>query len=135
MSYTRTKGITAKLEMPADLRKETELLVYYKIVERFEASQIPDSLVLNFDQTPSKYVPVSTTTLAKRNSKQVSIKRSDDKMSITATFTSILDGKFLGMQLIYVGKTNQSLPFYQLPKKISFSVNKKHYSNEKESIK
>ena len=135
MGYTRTKGITAKLEMPADLCKETELLVYYKIVERFEASQIPDSLVLNFDQTPSKYVPVSTTTLGKRNSKQVSIKRSDDKRSITATLASILDGKFLGMQLIYGGKTNQSLPFYQFPKKNSFSVNKKHYSNEKESIK
>ena len=131
--------------MAAGLRKEAELLFHHQIMERVEAellfhhqivervgvNQIPNSLVLNFDETPSKYVSVSTTTLAKQNSKQVLIKGSDDKRSITATFTITLDGKFLGMQLIYGGKTNQSLPRYQFPKEFSISVNKKHYSNEK----
>ena len=42
---------------------------------------------------------------------------------------------FLGLQLIYGGKTNQSLPRYQFPKDFSLSVNPKHYSNEKESLK
>ena len=42
---------------------------------------------------------------------------------------------FLGLQLIYGGKTNQSLSRYQFPKDFSLSVNPKHYSNEKESLK
>ena len=42
---------------------------------------------------------------------------------------------FLGLQLIYGGKTNQSLPRYHFPKDFSLSVNPKHYSNEKESLK
>lgn len=46
-----------------------------------------------------------------------------------------LDGKFLGMQLIYGGKTDQSLPRFKFPQNFSLSVNKKHYSNEQESLK
>ena len=58
MCYTKMKGTTAKSEMPADLRKEAEFLFYHQIVEEVKANQIPDSLTLNFDQTPLKYVPV-----------------------------------------------------------------------------
>ena len=39
------------------------------------------------------------------------------------------------MQLIYGGKTNQSLPRSQFAKDFSSSVNPKHYSNENESLK
>ena len=76
-------------------------------------------MILKFDQIPCKYVPVPTTTLAERNSKQVAIKGIDDKRAITATFTITLDGNFLGMQLIYGGKINQSLPQHQFPKEFS----------------
>ena len=133
MNYTRRKAFTSKVKLPDGIRKESELLFHHQIVAKVERYDIPDSLIVNFDQTPSKYVPVAST--AKRNSKQVSIKGSDDKRSITATFTITMDGKFLGMQLIYGGKTNQSLPRYQFPKNFSLSVNQKHYSNEKESLK
>ena len=135
MGYSKIKATTAKLELPPGTRKEVELVFYHQIVEKVEKHNIPESLTLNFDQTPSKNVPVSTTTLAKRNSKQVRIKGSDDKRTITATFTITLDGKFLGMQLIYGGKTVQSLPQFKLPQEFSLSVNKKHYSNEAGSIK
>ena len=46
-----------------------------------------------------------------------------------------MDGKFLRLQLIYGDKTNQTLPRYQFPGDFSLSVNPKHYSNEKESLK
>ena len=39
------------------------------------------------------------------------------------------------MQLIHGGKTNQRIPRYWFPKEFSLTVNKKHYSNEKESMK
>ena len=43
--------------------------------------------------------------------------------------------KFLGMKLIYGGKTVQSLLLFKFPLEFSLSVNKKHYSNEAKSIK
>ena len=115
MNYTRRKGTTSKVALPDGIRKENELLFYHQIVEKVERYDIPDSLILNFDQTPSKYVPAASTTLAKRNSKQVCIKGSDDKRSVTANFTITIDGKFLRLQLIYGGKTNQSLPGINFP--------------------
>ena len=39
------------------------------------------------------------------------------------------------MQLIYGGKTNQSLPRFKFPESFSLSENPKHYSNTLESIK
>ena len=39
------------------------------------------------------------------------------------------------MQLIYGGKTTQSLTRYEFPAEFPLSVNRKHYSNQDESIK
>ena len=39
------------------------------------------------------------------------------------------------MQLIYGGKTSKSLPRAKFPESFCLSVNEKHYSNEKESLK
>ena len=43
--------------------------------------------------------------------------------------------KFLSMQLIYKGKTSQSLPKIQFLNGFSLSANLKHYSKEMESLK
>ena len=71
---------------------------------------IPDSLILNLDQTKLKYIPSANRTLAKKDSKSTGIAGSDDKRYITGTFAVSLKEGFLPMQLIYGGKTNQSLP-------------------------
>ena len=39
------------------------------------------------------------------------------------------------MHIIYKGKTNPSLPRLNFLQKFSLSVNEKHYSNEKQSLK
>ena len=59
----------------------------------------------------------------------------DDKRSITATFSITLSGKFFPIQLIYGGKTSQSVLRYQFPQGFSLSVNEKHFSNTNEYIK
>ena len=110
----------------ASAKKEAELLFHHALVEKTKKRFIHYSIVINFDQTPSKFVPVASTTLAKRNTKQVYVKGS-------TTFTVTLEGRFLGMQLI-CGKTHQSLPNFKFPKKFSLSVNPKHYNNETKSI-
>ena len=135
MGFVRRFGTTGKVSIPEALRKELETQYLHDIVRKIEENNIPPSLVLNLDQTPSKYVPVSNKTLAPKGAKTVPIKGSNDKRMITATFTITLNGKFLPMQLIYGGKTQQSLPRVKFPSSFSLSVNPKHFSNEVESIK
>ena len=84
---------------------------------------IPPSLVLNLDQTRSKYIPVLNKTMAPKGSITVPIKGSAEKRMITATFTITLDGHFLPVQLIYGGKTSKSLPRINFPKLFSISAN------------
>ena len=135
MGFTRRRKTTTKVDIPVAARKEIEYLFLYEIVRKVEKYAIPDSLVINFDQTPLKIVQCSNSTLAKKNSKTVTIFGASDKRSITGTFSVTLSGKFLPMQLIYGGKTQQSLPRYQFPAGFSLIVNEKHFSNTNESVK
>ena len=135
MGFTRRMKTTGKVEIPEGAKQEAELLFLHNIVTLIEEHNILESLVMNLDQTPLKYVPVSHNTMAKKGVKSVSIAGSGDKRGITGTFVITLDGKFLPIQLIYGGKTKQSLPRYKFPESFSVSVNPKHFSNTEESIK
>ena len=53
----------------------------------------------------------------------------------TGTFVITMEGGFLPVQLIYGGKTKQSLPRFKFPESFSLSVNPKHFSNTEESVK
>ena len=100
----------------------TRMGFVHQLVSKVEMYGIPPSLIINIDQTPSKYVSSSRTTMAKKNLKQVAVAGSADKRTITATFAVSLDGKFLPMQLIYGGKTKQSLPQFKFPDSFSLNV-------------
>ena len=116
-------------------KKEAQLLYLHDIVSLVDDHNILDSLILNLDQTKLKYILSANHTLAKKGSKSIETAGSDDKRCITGTFTVSLEGGFLPMQLIYGGKTNQSLLHFKFPESFSLSVNPKHYSNTLESIK
>ena len=107
----------------------------HRIVQKVEKYSIPPSLIINIDQTPTKYVPVSKSTLAKKGTKHIPITSSNDKRMITATFSETLDGKFLSLQLIYKGKTKRSFPDINFPAGFSKSANEKYHSNTHETIK
>ena len=134
MEFVRRMKTTGKPQIPAGTRKEAELL-YLHIVACIEEHNIPSNLVINLDQTPLKFVPVSPRTLAKKAAKSVAIAGSSDKQSITEAFTITLGGKFLPLQLTYGGKTKQSLPRFKFSKSFSLSTNPKHFSNTEESLK
>ena len=55
---------------------------------------IPDELILNIDQTPSKFVPRENVTMAETGSKHVSRKGGNDKRGITVTFSETITGRF-----------------------------------------
>ena len=135
MGFVKRRKTSSKVEIPDGARKEIEFLFHHEIVSYIEEYKIPQSLVLNLDQTPLKYVPVSNETMAKRGSTSITIEGSSDKRMITGTFAITLCGNFLPIQLIYGGSTNQSLPRVTFPKEFSLSVNPKHYSNTEESLK
>ena len=96
---------------------------------------VPDELIINKDQTPSKYVATDGVTMATKGSKHVSQKGSNDKRAITAIYSETLAGDILPLQLIYQGKTRRSLPSATFPDGFLLSMNKKHWSNEEETVK
>ena len=66
MGFKRRTATTGKLAIPQGARKEAELIYLHEIVSVVEKHSIPSSLVVNLDQTPSKYVQASRHTMAKK---------------------------------------------------------------------
>ena len=69
MRFVHRRETTAKLEIPDGAFKEAHLLLTHDIMSKVDKYNIPDSLIINIDQTLTKYVPASRSTLAKKNSK------------------------------------------------------------------
>ena len=124
---------TDKPEIHDQAVKEAKLLFQHQIFSIDD--EIPESLIMNFDQTPLKYAPVPSSTLAKNGSKHIPITGGAFKESITATFGITYSGKFLPMQLIYKGKTQRSFSRVNFPSSFSVSANSKHFSNTQKSLK
>lgn len=86
-----------------------------KIAEEVFEHKSPNDLILNFDQKPFGFASPSKVTYAKRNSQNVLILNSDDNLQITGTITINLSGKFLPIQLIYIGRTDLCHPKEKFP--------------------
>ena len=135
MGFTKRTCTTSKPEIPELAKEEAKLIFQHQIADLVERHSILTSLVMNFDQTPIKYMPVANQTLSRKGSKHVAIKGLSFKKSITATFGITFNLKFLPMQLIYGGKTQRSLPRVKFPDSFSLSVNENHFSNTQELLK
>ena len=92
--------------------------------------EIPEDLIINFDQTGLNYVPVTSWTMEEAGARRVEVVAKDDKRQLTAVFAGSLSGNFLLPQLIYEGKTERCHPQFRFPAgwHITNSVN--HWSNE-----
>ena len=134
IGFTKQTCITSKPEIQELAKKETKLMFHHQIADLVERHSIPPSLLINFDKTPIKCLPVVNQKLSRKGSKHVAIKGLSFKKPITATFEIIFSLKFLPMQLIYGGKT-QSLPRMKVPNSFSLSANEKHFSNTQVSLK
>jgi len=107
---------------------KTQFLYDAKVL--IELEEIPDSLVLNWDQTGIHYVPVSSWTMAEEGSKRVEIVGVDDKRQITAVFCVTKSGHYLPPQIIYAGKTARSLPKSKFPTDWHVTFTENHWSNQ-----
>ena len=90
---------------------------------------------MNSDQTPLKYAPLYSQTLAEKGSKNVGISGMTYRKLLTATFGITFSNTFLQIQLIYGGKTTQGIPRTKFLESFSLSANVKHFSNTTKSIK
>ena len=97
-----------------------------KISTAVHENDIPESLIVNIDQTPLSYVSPGKYTFDLKGSKTVPVKGIDDKRQITATFAISLSGEFLPLQVIYEGKTKRCLPKYQFRKEFDVTFSENH---------
>ena len=72
-----------------------------QIARMVKLREIPDSLIINLDQTGIKLVSTGDWTMAAQGSRRVKVVGLGDKRQITATFAASLDSTFLPMQLLY----------------------------------
>ena len=121
--------------VPKGIYNECRLKFLSDINDKVKAHSIPPELIINVDQTPTSYVSVGKQTMSARGSKSVPIEGLTDKRNITLTFSVTLAGAFLPMQIIYSGTTKASQPRnFVFPKGFYVTQNKKHWSNENETL-
>ena len=107
---TRRCATTSKLPVAPGIIIEVKLDFQRKIKAVQSKYDIPDDLIINFDQTPLSYICSPNHTLHQRGAKSVPLISKGKKKQITGTFTLTKSGIFLPMQLIYQGKTARCLP-------------------------
>ena len=108
--------------------EEREAQFVFDVQATIEMEEIPEDLVLNWDQTGHT---LHTWTMEKTGAKRVEIVGADDKRQITAVFAGTLSGKFLPPQLIYQGKIPKCLPpTDDVPSDWDITFTENHWANE-----
>ena len=125
----KRKGTTSVKILPTDFEKVKKQYLS-DICSMVVMEDIPEDLIINWDQTGLKYVPVSDWTFAEKGSKRVEIAGLDDKRQITVLLTCTMSGKLLPTQVIYAGKTPACLPKVTYPKDWYLTYTENHWSNE-----
>lgn len=131
MGWCKRHATTGKLPLPTAFVAEQKLRMAHSVACHITEHDIPEELVLNWDQTNLKYIPTGQWTMEQHGAKKVAIAGMDDKRSITALVTCSAAGEMLPMQLIYGGKTPQCHPTAPLPEGTHVTQNPTHYSTEK----
>ena len=93
MGYTRRASTTSRPPVPQGLYSKCRIDYLQDIDSKIKKYGIPPELVLNSDQTPSSYVSVGKSTMARKGSTAIPIKRITDKRAITLNFVVTLHGQ------------------------------------------
>ena len=129
MGYVKRRESTSAKVPPKDFDTLKAQFVYDADV-LVDYGNIPDALVINWDHTGIKYIPVGSWTMEKEGQKRVQITGIDDKRQITAVFAATKTGSFLPIQVIYKGKTKRCLPSVDFPEDWLISFTENHWANE-----
>ena len=66
MGFVRRAKTISKPEIPERAKSEIVLILHHQIVDLVEKHHLPPSMVINIDQTPLKYAPVSNQSTAQK---------------------------------------------------------------------
>ena len=123
----------AAKKLPIDLLelKDVFLSEIKNILTEF---QIPSDLVINWDQTNSKYVPAKEWSMDTKGAKQVPIFGLEDKREMTVLLAVTSSGDLLPTELIYAGKTDRCHPKYVFPEGHHITHTESHWSNEESML-
>ena len=135
MNFSRQAVTTSRPIITRSLWAEVRSRYLFEIIDNALKYSIPDELIINVDQTPSKFVATDKMTMAAKGEKHISRAGATDKRAITVTLCETLDGHILPFQLIYTGKTERSLPNVKFPRGFCLAYNPKHWSNENETLR
>ena len=93
-------------------------------------NEIPDELIVNWDQTGIQLVPTGEWTMHRAGAKVIPISNCDDKRQITAVLAASITGEYLAPQLIFQGKMNRCHPKVAFPQGWDVWHSENHWSNE-----
>ena len=127
MGFVKRKGTKGVKHLPADSDSIKEEYVN-KVNNIIKEHNIPDSLVINSDQTGCQLVP-------QQGSQQVSITRLDDKRQITLLLPNTKSGALIPPQVTYPGNTDRCPPKgVTFPDNWDVTQTEYHWSNEETMI-
>lgn len=115
MGFVKRNGTKSVQTQPSDFEEIKSLKFIEKVRNIANLHNIPDSLIIYWDQTGCQLIPGGHWTMEKNGSYQVTIAELDNKCQITLLLAITKSGALLPPQLIYAGKTDKCLP-----KSISF---------------
>ena len=95
MKLSRRTTTTSRPVVTRALWQEIHTQYLHDIASIVQAHNIPDELILNLDQTPSKFVSASKLTMAGEGEKHIPIFGGSDKRAITLALIETLSGKLL----------------------------------------
>jgi hypothetical protein len=130
MRYVKRRGTTKPRCIPEKF-EEIKTQFLQDIYTTFLMEEIPNELIVNWDQTAISILPGSSWTMTQSGTKRVEIAGLGDKRQITAVLGGTLTGDFLPPQLIYTGKTPACHPknvIFPSDWHITHSCN--HWANE-----
>ena len=129
MGYTQRKGTKGIKHLQDDF-DEIKKNYLQKIENIVITDEIPDNMVINWDQTACNLVPGGNWTMEKKGKEQVPIHGMDDMRQITVLLSVTKAGTLLPPQLLYGGKTTKCLPSTKFPSDWDVFYSENHWSNE-----
>ena len=133
MGFTKRRANSKSKVLPDHFSNlKRQFLREVEAVTKIE--DIPNNLIINWDQTALKLVPSGSWTMERKGTKRVDLSGIDDKRQITAVLSGTLTGDFLPLQLIFKGTTARSLPSISFPDSWHITYTENHWSNNSTMI-
>ena len=130
MGLVKRKATKTAKKVPPDFADIKQAFLQ-RVTENALENKVPPELVINWDQTGTKFVPTSQWTRAEQGAKQVDVTGLDDKREMTTLLACTLSGALLPPQLIYAWKTTKCHPVVDFQASWDIWHSDSHWSTEK----